>query len=336
MPHRLGDLARERLALLALARVEAELHPVELGRARRRAGRASRRGGCRPRRRAGSGTARRCSFAAAISSAWRRSASASRPGTTRTFGVWSQIARYSWPSSRAASAISSTDALPSDHVVWQWRSPRMSASSTSARRLAAERRLAQLGRAPRDAERRVERLPRRGASGSGAERLDVRRRCRSRARARCRTAPARRRRARPERLRRDADRAALRALDHGDDLRQPLERVEHRLGLVGGDDDRELARRVDPAPRVAGDLAAERRGDLPTQRRAPRSSSEAAPRLRLARAASRRSSTLALGRRADPAHRRAAARERRRRGTRRPSARRAPPRSRASASARAR
>ena len=59
------------------------------------------------------------SFAAAISSAWRRSASASRPGTTRTFGVWSQIARYSWPSSRAASAISSTDAFPSDQVVWQ-------------------------------------------------------------------------------------------------------------------------------------------------------------------------------------------------------------------------
>ena len=35
------------------------------------------------------------SLASWISSPCRRSASASRPGTTRTFGVWSQIARYS-------------------------------------------------------------------------------------------------------------------------------------------------------------------------------------------------------------------------------------------------
>ena len=35
------------------------------------------------------------SFAAAISSAWRRRSSASSPGTTRTLRVWSQIARYS-------------------------------------------------------------------------------------------------------------------------------------------------------------------------------------------------------------------------------------------------
>jgi hypothetical protein len=31
MPHRIRDLGRERFAPFPLARVEAELHPVELG-----------------------------------------------------------------------------------------------------------------------------------------------------------------------------------------------------------------------------------------------------------------------------------------------------------------
>ncbi len=42
---------------------------------------------------------------------------------------WSVIARYSYPSSRAACAISSIVALPSEATVWQCRSPRMSPSS---------------------------------------------------------------------------------------------------------------------------------------------------------------------------------------------------------------
>ena len=73
----------------------ARAAPSRARRARRRAGRACRRRGCRTRspRRTRNGAS--CSFAAAISSACRRSASASSPGTTRTFGVWSQIARYS-------------------------------------------------------------------------------------------------------------------------------------------------------------------------------------------------------------------------------------------------
>ena len=72
------------------------------------------------------------SFAAAISSACRRSASASSPGTTVTFGVWSQIAMYSYPRARAASPISSTLAFPSDHVVCTCRSPRISSRETSS------------------------------------------------------------------------------------------------------------------------------------------------------------------------------------------------------------
>src|SRR5438093_770150 len=58
-------------------------------------------------------------LAAAVEPAGRRRPSASRPGTAPTAGVWSQIARYSYPRVRAASAISRTLALPSDHVVWQ-------------------------------------------------------------------------------------------------------------------------------------------------------------------------------------------------------------------------
>src|SRR5581483_8218374 len=72
------------------------------------------------------------SFAAAISSACRRSASASSPGTTVTFGVWSQIAMYSYPRARAASPIASTLAFPSDHVVCTCRSPRISSRETSS------------------------------------------------------------------------------------------------------------------------------------------------------------------------------------------------------------
>ena len=89
-------------------------------------------------------------------------------------------------------AISSTLALPSDQVVWQCRSPRISATSTSARRLAAERRLAQLRRAPRRRRAPRTRAPRRARPAAAR----ARRRTPaspSRARAPCRTPRARRR-----------------------------------------------------------------------------------------------------------------------------------------------
>ena len=92
------------------------------------------------------------SFTLAISSPWRRRSSVPRPGTTRTFGVWSQIARYSYPRAIAARAIDSIDALPSDHRVWQWRSPRMRFRFDEAARRLRAGRLTQLRRAVREAQ----------------------------------------------------------------------------------------------------------------------------------------------------------------------------------------
>ena len=51
-------------------------------------------------------------------------------------------------------------ALPSDQVVWQWRSPRTSPSSTSGGGSPRNGCLAQLGRAPRDRRARGRRRPR--------------------------------------------------------------------------------------------------------------------------------------------------------------------------------
>ena len=89
----------------------------------------------------------------------------------------------------------------------------MSASSTSARRLVAERRLAQLGRAPRHAERGVERR----LVGRVRQRRRAPRRTRAAPVARTSSVPKRAGSARDEldrdALDRDADRAPLRALD---------------------------------------------------------------------------------------------------------------------------
>src|SRR5439155_3454088 len=60
---------------------------------------------------------------------------------------------------------------------------------------------------------------------------------------------------------RDADRAALAALDDCDDLRQRVETVEERRGLRRRADDCEALVRVAPAARISRRLAAERRGD---------------------------------------------------------------------------
>ena len=93
--HRLDDAVGERLARPALAGVQADLHPLELGEHVVREVERAVREDVALAARGGSGTARAASFAAAISSAWRRRSSASSPGTTRTLRVWSQTARYS-------------------------------------------------------------------------------------------------------------------------------------------------------------------------------------------------------------------------------------------------
>ena len=60
----------------------------------------------------------------------------------------------------------------------------------------------------------------------------------------------------------DAHRAPRRPLHHGDDRGQAFEALQHRVGLIGGDHDRELERHIRPAARIARHLAAERRRDL--------------------------------------------------------------------------
>ena len=129
------------------------------------------------------------------------------------------------------------------------------------RRRPAERFLAQLGRAPRHAERRVDALLV-GGGRQRLERLDVGRR------------PGGAEELRPEapglrddELHRqpfdgDAEGAALLALDDGDDRRQAFERVEDGLRPRRRHHDGELERRVGPAAGVACDLAAERARDL--------------------------------------------------------------------------
>ena len=135
------------------------------------------------------------------------------------------------------------------------------------RRLAAERRLAQLGRAPGEAERARRPPASSGASGQRLERRDVRRRA---GRAHQRGAEALGRGG--DELDRHAldghaDRAPLVLLDHRDDLRQRGEAREHGRRIGRGADHGELLARVAPAAHVAGRLAVERGGDRP--RRAP-------------------------------------------------------------------
>ena len=121
--------------------------------------------------------------------------------------------------------------------------------------------LAQLGRTPRDAEPRVERVLVRRV-GQRLERARGTPRSRSPARARCRSAAGRRRRADRDAVDGHADRRAL-ALGHQRDDRAAAaaKRAQHRARVAAGAHDRELLARVAPAPRVAGDLAAEDVGD---------------------------------------------------------------------------
>ena len=150
-----------------------------------------------------------------------------------------------------------------------WRSPRTCPSSTSARDTVsvgrsphgrAAREGAAAGRAPRT------RRPRPRRSGSGSSALHERVRAGRAEELR----PEARRRRRDDLDRHavdgDADGAVVLPLDHRDDLGQRREPVEHGVRSVGRHDDREPLRRVAPAARVAGDLAAERVRDRACER----------------------------------------------------------------------
>ena len=141
------------------------------------------------------------------------------------------------------------------------RSPRISARVSSAGGSPRERLLAQLGRAPRNAERRVQRRFV-GGVGQRAEPFDVR------------AVTGRNDELRAEALRfgddqldrhaldRDAGRPTLRAVEHGHDRRQRLERGEHGLRVRGRAHDGEVEREIRPAAGIAGELAADSGRDL--------------------------------------------------------------------------
>ena len=64
-------------------------------------------------------------------SSWRRSRAGVSPLATVSRGEWSVSTRYSWPSSRAVTAISSIGEPPSDQSEWLWQSPRSAARSVA-------------------------------------------------------------------------------------------------------------------------------------------------------------------------------------------------------------
>ena len=276
--------------------MERELHPLELREYVVRQVELCRRRGCRTRRRAAPGTARarrsppRSPRPAAA--ARRRRARARRARSAcgrRSRGTRSRGREQPRPS-RA------TDALPSDHVVWQWRSPRISRLLHERRRLAAERRLAQLGRARTGGRAVRTRCSSVRRLGQRLERLDVRRATRSPGRARCRSCSGRG----DDELDRDAldgdaDRVPLLALDDGDDLGLATSNRSSASGAVETSASRGRARTSAaalPRPRRrarAAIAAASARARLAGQP-APR-------RLRLPR--DERREDLRLGRRAD-------------------------------------
>ncbi len=136
------------------------------------------------------------------------------------------------------------------------------------RRLAAERRLAQLGRAPGDAERRVDAgLVRRVRQR--LERVDVVARAR-------RSQELRAEGVRPgddelhrDALDRDSDGAAGRALDDRDDRRETFERLEGLGRARRRDHDGEVEAGVGPPARIAGDRTSQPAGDLLHERTRP-------------------------------------------------------------------
>ena len=210
----------------------------------------------------------------------------------------------------------------------------MSPSSTQRRRLAAERRLAQLGRAPRHAERGVDgRLV--GRVRQRLERRDVGGRARRAHAARCRTRSGRG----GDELDRHAldghaERPPLAPLDHRDDLRQRREALQQRAGsrpaqTTASRSHESRQRRGSPAgsPPSAAAIAADELAGARQREPARR------PRLGLAR---ERLEQLRLGLRPDARAPRAAGRRPPPRGTPPACGRRAPARSRPSAAPSAR
>ena len=192
-----------------------------------------------------------CSFAAAISSPWRRRSSASSPGTTRTFACGRR--------SRCTRSRARAPPRPS-------RAPTPCRPTTSCARAGR--------RGSRTSSTSAGGAPSYGASRSSggrygtaeraksavlvgrvrqrAERRDVAR-CRSRARARCRSGRAARRPSStgtPSTVTPSA-RARSRSTTR-DDLGQRREAVEHVRRARRRHDDGERSRQVAPAPRVAG------------------------------------------------------------------------------------
>ena len=175
----------------------------------------------------------------------------------------------------------------------------MSACATRAGGVAAERLLAQLRRAPGEAERGVDgRLV-----GRVRQRLEPGH-VRGRAGRPHQRAPEPLRRG-GDQLDRDAldrepDRAPLALLDHRHDLGQRGEARQHGRGIRGGADDREVLAGVAPAPHVAGHLAAEGVRDAADQLPAA-VEEQAALRARLP-LAGERFEQLRLALRPDPRH----------------------------------
>ena len=197
------------------------------------------------------------SFTAAISSAWRRNASASSPGTTL----------------HVRRVVADRDVLVAEvargerHLLDRRLpvGPGRVAVQVAAdlreldegRRIAVERRLAQLGRAPRQPEQRVDarpRSPRRAAARATRRTPASPSRARAPFRSDCRRGDDELDR---DAVDGDADRTPLRPLDDRDDRREGGEPVEHGRRIGGGADDRELVHDVAPAAHLARDLAVE-------------------------------------------------------------------------------
>ena len=225
------------VARLALAGVQAQLHPVELrehvvGQVERR-----RRGGCRTPPRAARGTARARSFTAAISSRLPPERRPRRARARRARSACGRRSRRTRSRGRARRDAPSPGpiALPSDHVVWHVQ---VAADLRRARRAAAAAprngRSRSSGGHHGSAERRVH-APPRPARPAAAPSASTYSRVAGRthelgAEAR----RARRRRARPGHprpLRRPRGARSRSTTD--DDLRQRRECVEHRFRLIG-------------------------------------------------------------------------------------------------------
>ena len=259
MAHRLGDHARELGPTPPLTGVQAELHPLELARARRPRRRASRQRGCRTRRRGGREKVRRARSPRrspppgdaarpsrgpeprARSACGRRSRGTRSPGPRRERHLVD--ARAAVGPRRVAVEIAA-DARAVDEV-----RGRLRAAARAARAGRTEGRAARRGR------------PRRRASGSGSSDSTYS------------AEPVARKSSVPnvrlgddERhrhaLQRDADRTPLAALEHRHDRREQREPGEDARP------DRPRQRR--PRARVRARSSAARTGNLPAERRCDR------------------------------------------------------------------